>query len=96
MSIENESCGPKHGITDTGKTCAENEVVAREKIVGRKPSAKAKTYVKIINEYHLLNLSVRGGQPILDNHVAYSIIFRTPLTLIILCIYQTWDLDPEV
>ena len=43
MSIENESCGPKHGITDTGKTCAENEVVAREKIVGRKPSAKAKT-----------------------------------------------------
>lgn len=96
MSTENESCGPKHRIIDTGKTCMENEVVDREKDCREKTQRKGKNLCKIINEYHLLNLAVRIGQPILDNHVAYSIIFRTLLTLTILCIYQTWDLDPEV
>ena len=87
-------------ITDTGKTCTENEVVNREK-GGREKNPVQRHWkfiisVKIINQYHLLNLAMRRGQPILDNHIAYSITFRTPLTLIILCIYQTWDLDPEV
>lgn len=48
MSTENESCGPKHRIIDTGKTCMENEVVDREKDCREKTSAKkAKTYVKL-------------------------------------------------
>ena len=46
MSIENESCGPKHGITDTGKTCMENEVVDREKDCREKTQHKGKYLCK--------------------------------------------------
>lgn len=40
MSTENESCGPKHRIIDTGKTCMENEVVDREKDCREKTQRK--------------------------------------------------------
>ena len=83
MSIENESYGPKQGIPGIGKICMEKEVVEKEKTVGRNSSAKAKIYVKIVSGDHLLNLAVRRGQPILDDDIAYSIISRTSLIILV-------------